>query len=115
MLVTVSEQCDQKIMALRDQEKQDIVDLKKENSKLYKKISDMRNEQTDLQSQVVKLQEELSAEYLKYRDECDARKLLVSDINDLRYQQEDMAMAKQGMKELEEEEIDPVTMRIALK
>ncbi|XP_074645033.1 translin-associated factor X-interacting protein 1-like [Tubulanus polymorphus] len=115
MLVTVSEQCDQKIMALRDQEKQDMVDLKKENSTLFKRISDMKNEQKDLQSQVAKLQEELAAEYLKYRDECDARKLLVSDINDLRYQQEDIAMAKQGMKELEEEEIDPVTMRIALK
>ncbi len=52
MLVTVSEQCDQKIMALRDEEKQEIVDLKKENQRLYKRIDDLRQEQVSLQTQV---------------------------------------------------------------
>ena len=66
--------------------------------------------------QVEKLQEELAAEYLRYRDECDARKLLVTDINDLKYQQEDMLMSKQSMEDLEEEEKDdPVTLKIALR
>ena len=65
--------------------------------------------------QVEKLQEELASEYLRYRDECDARKLLVSDINDLRYQQEDIALSKQGMKDLDEVEEDPVMLKIALK
>ena len=63
-----------------------------------------------------KLQEELAAEYLRYRDECDARKLLVTDINDLRYQQEDMLMSKQSMEDMEEEEKDdPITLKIALR
>ena len=66
--------------------------------------------------QVEKLQEELAAEYLRYRDECDARKLLVTDINDLKYQQEDMLMSKQSMEDLEaEEKDDPVTLKIALR
>ena len=81
MLVTVSEQCDQKIMALRDQEKQgtmtyltfvkftkhsstlshvliiaihatDSVDLKNENKRLYKRIDELRQDQLSLQSQV---------------------------------------------------------------
>ena len=51
-----------------------------------------------------------------YRDECDARKLLVSDINDLRYQQEDYQKA-QGNQEATPAEAkeDPVKMKIALK
>ncbi len=62
------------------------------------------------------MSEELAAEYLRYRDECDARKLLVSDINDLKYQQEDMLMSKQSMEELEEgEKDDPITLKIALR
>ena len=67
-----------------------------------------------IQFQVDKLQEELAAEYLKYRDECDARKILISDMNDLRNQQEDMVMSQQAMEE-EEEKDDPITLKIALK
>ena len=52
MLVTVSEQCDQKIMALRDQEKQEMVDLKNENKRLYKKIDTLRQDQLSLEAQV---------------------------------------------------------------
>ena len=126
----------------------EIVDLKKENQRLYKRIDELRQEQVSLETQVCtrsyvyvrkhklvffvfltdnlflllshkqveKLQEELAAEYLRYRDECDARKLLVTDINDLKYQQEDMLMSKQSMEDLEEEEKDdPVTLKIALR
>ncbi len=65
--------------------------------------------------QVEKLQEELAAEYLRYRDECDARKLLLTDLNDLKYQQEDM-LAQQNAEDAEEEEKDdPLTLKIALR
>ena len=94
----------------------EIVDLKQENKQLYRKMDELRQEQVSLQTQVEKLQEELATEYLKYRDECDARKMLVSDINELRYQQEDILMAKNSMDELEEgEKDDPITLKIALK
>lgn len=112
MLVTVSEQCDQKIMAIREGEKQEMTDLKQENKNLNKKIEDLRNEQKDLLTQVVKLQDELSNQYQLYRDERDARKLLQSDINDLRYQQEDYQMSQKQSTEVEE---DPVMLKIALK
>lgn len=116
MLVTVSEHCDQKVMALRNEEKQEIVDLKNENKRLMKKIDGLHGEQGNLEAQVEKLQEELAAEYLRYRDQCDARKMLVADINDLRNQQEDMIMSKQSMDELEEgEKDDPITLKIALR
>ncbi|ELT95990.1 hypothetical protein CAPTEDRAFT_174103 [Capitella teleta] len=115
MLVTVSEQCDQKIMAIRDQEKQEMKDLKEQNRGLFGRIDELCQEKLDLEAQVEKLQEELAAEYLRYRDECDARKLLVADINDLRYQQEDVLRSKKNSKENEEEKDDPVMLRIALK
>ncbi|PIK45531.1 putative translin-associated factor X-interacting protein 1-like [Apostichopus japonicus] len=83
MLVTVSEQCNQKIMAFREEERQDITNLKQEKLELLEKIDAMKEEHISLQMQIEKLQDEVAVEYMKYRDECDARKLLVSDINDL--------------------------------
>ena len=72
----------------------------------------MHNNQRDLLTQVSKLQDELANQYKLYRDERDARKLLQSDINDLRYQQEDYQMSQ---KQENEEEDDPVMIKIALK
>jgi len=86
--------------------------MKQENKNLYKKIEDMHNNQRDLLTQVSKLQDELANQYKLYRDERDARKLLQSDINDLRYQQEDYQMSQ---KQENEEEDDPVMIKIALK
>jgi hypothetical protein len=43
MLVTVSEQCDQKIMAIRDQEKQEMKELRDENRRLYARIDALRD------------------------------------------------------------------------
>lgn len=89
--------------------------MRAENKSLYQKIEEMRNQQKDLEEQVSKLHDELAAEYQRYRDECDARKLLVADINDLRYQQEDYQMSKKNLQQLEEEHEDPLTLKIALR
>ena len=63
--------------------------------------------------QVERLQEELAAEYLKFRDECDARRLLVNDLNELRNQQEDLMRSDRG--QTTEKGEDPVILKIALK
>ena len=89
-----------------------MTDFKNENKGLYRKIEGLKNEQKDLQTQVNKLQDELASVYKQYRDERDARKLLQSDINDLKYQQEDYQMSQ---KQDTEEEEDPVMLKIALK
>ena len=60
-------------------------------------------------------QTKLEEEYHKYRDECDARKLLVADINDLRYQQEDYMASRGGAQANQETEEDPVILKIALQ
>ena len=114
MLVTVSEQCDQKIMDLREQENQDIEDLKADKRQLIKKIDQLREGEKDLLAQVEKLQDELAAEYLRYRDECDARKLLLVDINELRYEKEDAMERSKAMQEASANNEDPVTLKIAL-
>ncbi|XP_063951237.1 translin-associated factor X-interacting protein 1-like isoform X1 [Lytechinus pictus] len=115
MLVTVSEQCDQKIMALREDERQEMKDLKNEKQALLDRIGGMREEQFSLQMQIEKLQEKIAEQYQMYRDECDARKLLVSDINDLRYQQEDYQKAQGNQEVPAEAKEDPVKMKIALR
>ncbi|XP_041376142.1 translin-associated factor X-interacting protein 1-like [Gigantopelta aegis] len=115
MLVTVSEQCDQKIMALRDEEKKEILDLRQAIKKQSQEMSAMHNEKLDLQKQVERLQDELEELYHQYRNECDARKLLITDINDLRYQQEDYLMSKQNQQDTQTAADDPVIMKTALK
>lgn len=115
MLVTVSEQCNQKIMAFREEERQEMTDLKQEKLELLEKIDAMKEEHQSLQMQIGKLQDEVALEYQKYRDECDARKLLVSDINDMRYQQEDFQKSQANQQQSEEEKEDPVKLKIALK
>ena len=49
----------------------------------------------------------------RYRDECDMRKLMVSDMNDMRHQQEDLKRAAgQGVIDADD---DPVRLKLALK
>ncbi|XP_053571884.1 translin-associated factor X-interacting protein 1 [Bombina bombina] len=111
LLVTVSEHCDQKIQAMHEEERLEIKTLKHEKLSLMKMIEKMNEDKYSLQAQVSKLQEELAEAYLQYRNECDARKLLISDINELRYQQEDMKSSHIHDKHGD----DPVTLAIALK
>ena len=44
--------------------------------------------------QVSKLRKNLAEEYLRYLTERDARKILIADLNELRYQREDMSLAQ---------------------
>lgn len=97
----------------KQEEKSDMLDMKKENQRLHNIISRLREEQVSLQVQVEKLQEEVAAEYLRYRNECDARKMLIADINELKYQQED---AKKPSTEEDGEGKEDVTfIKLALK
>jgi hypothetical protein len=89
--------------------------LKAENRKLYERIDELRNEQVSLHKQVERLEEDLASTYLRYRDEYDARKLLIADMNELRVQHEETLAAKNSAEALQGEKEDPVMLRIALK
>uniref|UniRef100_A0A8C5N2F0 Translin-associated factor X-interacting protein 1 N-terminal domain-containing protein n=1 Tax=Leptobrachium leishanense TaxID=445787 RepID=A0A8C5N2F0_9ANUR len=111
MLVSVSEECDQRIQAMYQDERLEIKTLKIEKQGLLKMIDKMKEENSYLHAQVSKLQEELANAYLLYRNESDARKLLITEINDLKYQQDTMKTSSKN-DELGE---DPVTLALALK
>ena len=52
MLVTLADQCDQKLMQYRDEEKVEIDQLKEEKKKLLSIITELKQEMESLQSQV---------------------------------------------------------------
>jgi len=92
-------------------------DLKAKNRQLYEKIDELRNEHVSLKDQVSRLEQDLAAQYLRYRDEFDARKLLIADVNALRHQNEELSLSagKSNAESNEAHEEDPVMLRIALR
>ncbi|XP_008138142.1 translin-associated factor X-interacting protein 1 [Eptesicus fuscus] len=110
-LVTVNEDCKERILAMRAEERSEISMLKKEKMGLLKLIDKKNEEKISLQSEVTKLRKSLAEEYLRYLTERDARKILIADLNELRYQREDMSLAQSPGVWGE----DPVKLTLALK
>ncbi|XP_044111851.1 translin-associated factor X-interacting protein 1 isoform X5 [Neovison vison] len=110
-LVTVNEDCNEKILAMRAEERYEISMLKREKMNLLKLIDKKNEEKISLQSEVSKLRKNLAEEYLRYLSERDARKILIADLNELRYQREDMSLAQSPGIWGE----DPVKLTLALK
>jgi len=116
MLVTLADECDHKLMQYREEDKVEIKELKEEKRKLLEMIAQLKNEKHSLKIQVDKLQNELAEEHEKLRNEQDKRKLLIMDLNDLRFQQEaEREKKKSENTSNEENKDDPVTLKIALK
>ncbi|CAF2385844.1 unnamed protein product [Rotaria sp. Silwood2] len=114
-LVLLSEQCDKKLMQYRKEEREEILLLKEEKRRLQQSIRQLTNQNQNLETNIQRLQEEVSNQYQLYRKELDARKLLINDANDLRNQQEKRADEKEGLDEQGMKKEDPIMMRIALK
>nr|XP_054309961.1 translin-associated factor X-interacting protein 1 isoform X9 [Pongo pygmaeus] len=110
-LVTVNEDCNERILAMKAEEKHEISLLKKEKMNLLKIIDKKNEEKISLQSEVTKLRKNLAEEYLHYLSERDARKILIADLNELRYQREDISLAQSPGIWGE----DPVKLTLALK
>ncbi|XP_074058291.1 translin-associated factor X-interacting protein 1 isoform X2 [Macrotis lagotis] len=111
MLVNISEECNEKILAIRAEERYEIKMLKKEKINLLKLIDKKNEEKISLQTQVAKLRKNLAEEYLHFLNERDARRILIADLNELRYQREDMSLAQSPGVGGE----DPVKLTLALK
>ncbi|XP_036881334.1 translin-associated factor X-interacting protein 1 isoform X3 [Manis javanica] len=110
-LITMNEDCNEKILAMRAEERHEISMLKKEKMNLLKLIDKKNEEKISLQSEVTKLRKNLAEEYLRYLSERDARKILIADLNELRYQREDMSLAQSPGIWGE----DPMKLTLALK
>jgi len=116
MLVNVNDQCEQKVLNLKQDDKKDLALAKKRNADLDDVILTLKEEIISLKQQVKKCQDEVEDVYKKYRDESDSKKLLIQSLNDLKYQQEDSKRESGGENgDVEGNEEDSVFLRIALK
>ncbi|XP_051884493.1 translin-associated factor X-interacting protein 1 isoform X2 [Pristis pectinata] len=112
MLVTTTENCEQRILALREEEKIEIQSLRCERTQLLEKIDNLIEVQDSLKIQVSKLQEDWQLSMNDIGEQNDARKLLISDMNNLRLQQEESDDSQ--TKEADAVE-DSVKLKLALK
>ncbi|XP_060537576.1 translin-associated factor X-interacting protein 1 [Pantherophis guttatus] len=112
VLVTASDQCTQQILAFQEQEKIEIAKLKEERLYLLKLIDKMKEEKCSLETQVAKLRKTVAEEYLRYLNECDARKLLLLDLNEMYRQKEELRLTKEQEDVLDE---DTVKLKVALR
>ncbi|XP_053905408.1 translin-associated factor X-interacting protein 1 isoform X1 [Malaclemys terrapin pileata] len=112
MLVSVSDECTRQIVALQEEEKAEITRLKKEKLYLLKLIDKMKEEKGSLQTQVNKLRKNVAKEYMRYINECDARKLLLADLNEMRNQQLEMSLRQ--VQEVKGEDLVKVTLALKI-
>uniref|UniRef100_A0A9J8DEM9 Translin-associated factor X interacting protein 1 n=1 Tax=Cyprinus carpio carpio TaxID=630221 RepID=A0A9J8DEM9_CYPCA len=110
-LVLVSEQCEKRILDQRVQERDELRALKRECQRLQRVIESMRGQQTALQIQVDHLKEDLATQYQLYRDERDARKLLITRISTMTSTQD----TEHDDNNEEDESEDPVVVKMALQ
>ncbi|XP_044049204.1 translin-associated factor X-interacting protein 1 isoform X2 [Siniperca chuatsi] len=106
----MTEECDRKIQARWAEEQAEIGALKKEKQQLKTDIEAMREKEKAMQAVMDCLQSELSNQYLQYREERDARKLLIWQLNDLTRDKEE-----HPADENTEEAKDPVELQLALR
>ncbi|XP_066494078.1 translin-associated factor X-interacting protein 1 [Tiliqua scincoides] len=112
VLVTASDQCTRQVLEYQEQEKDEIVRMKKDRLHLLKLIDQMKEEKCSLETQVSMMRKTVAAEYLRYLNESDARKLLLIDLNEMYRLKEEMKVIKvpdEGKGE------DSVKLTLALK
>lgn len=111
MLETMREECERRILEVKREEKREEAEVRQENKRLISVIDKMKSEELSYQSQIDKLQEEMAELYKNYRLECDARKILVSEYNDLKFRQQEQKTEDDGNADQGE---DPVVLKLKL-
>ncbi|NXA41622.1 TXIP1 protein, partial [Eudromia elegans] len=110
----VSEECTQQILALQENERDEINKLKQEKQNLLKFIEKMKEEKSSLEIQVEHLKKSLAEEYLRYLNEHHARKLLLADMNEMHSEQLGLTPHQvQGRENVKSEDV--VKLTLALK
>ncbi|KAK3570360.1 hypothetical protein QTP86_018560, partial [Hemibagrus guttatus] len=105
-MVLLSEQCEEKILGLREQERTEITALKQQRQHLQQVVESMKEQQSALRTQVSYLEADLARQYVLYREERDARRLLIDNISSMSYSPQEPGYA------LDE---DPVNLKLALE
>ncbi|TNN38898.1 Translin-associated factor X-interacting protein 1 [Liparis tanakae] len=107
-----TEECDRRIQARWAEEQAEIGALKREKQQLQRDVEVMREKDKATQAVVDRLQSELSNQYLQYREERDARQLLIWQLNDLT---RGSVKGNRPMDENTGGAQDPVQLQLALK
>ncbi|XP_046720087.1 translin-associated factor X-interacting protein 1 isoform X3 [Silurus meridionalis] len=82
-IVLLSDQCEKRILDLREQERAEITALRQKQQHLLQVIESMKEQQRTLLTQVLYLEKDLAKQYVLYREERDARMLLIDDISSM--------------------------------
>ncbi|NXE83300.1 TXIP1 protein, partial [Cochlearius cochlearius] len=110
-VTTISEECTRQMLALQEQEKDEINTLKQENRRLLKFIDNMKEEKNSLQTQVEHLRTSVAEEYARYLNEHGARKLLLTKLNEIHNERPDTA--RHQLQDVKGEDV--VKLTLALK
>ncbi|XP_010209305.1 PREDICTED: translin-associated factor X-interacting protein 1 [Tinamus guttatus] len=110
-VTTVSEEYTQQILALQENERDEISMLKQEKQHLLKFIENMKEEKSSLEIQVERLKKSLAEEYLRYLNEHHARKLLLADMNEMHNEQ--LGLTLHQVQDVKSEDV--VKLTLALK
>ncbi|XP_053283178.1 translin-associated factor X-interacting protein 1 [Pleuronectes platessa] len=108
----VREECERKIQARSGEEQVEIGALKREKQQLQRDIEAAREKDTGTQQVVEHLQCELSNQYLRYREERDARRLLIGQLS---YLTRASGKEEHSADENTEEAKDPEALQLALR
>ncbi|XP_016888367.2 translin-associated factor X-interacting protein 1 isoform X2 [Cynoglossus semilaevis] len=108
----VKEECERKIQARWGEEQAEIGALKREKQQLQLDMEAMRENEKALQAVLEHMQYELSNQYLLFREERDARKLLIEQLSDVTHTSVKKELPA-GENSVEAK--DPVELQLALK
>merc|ERR1719219_436284 len=114
-LLVISEKCEAKLADHKQSQIQQLVEAQKDAEQLKSKIKEYQQDKEWYQAQVDKLKLELSETYKQYRDERDARKILVAELRSQQAADAGEAENKEKeSKDQEKESLDPVKLALAL-
>ncbi|TPP57483.1 Translin-associated factor X-interacting protein 1 [Fasciola gigantica] len=114
-LWTIYQECDERILAMQKRERPELEELQHKISQLKCVISEQKEEQTMMQLEIEKLKESLEEEHARYRHESDARNLLITEINTMRNQYNEIEGVARQTQAIAKEAGDPTLLKIALE
>ncbi|KAF7232165.1 hypothetical protein EG68_07758 [Paragonimus skrjabini miyazakii] len=114
-LWTITQECDQRVIALQKREKPEVEHLRHQIVKLKSVISEQAEEQVMLKMEIERLIKALEDEHCQYRHESDAKHLLITEINALRTHYDELDDLARQTQAKNNEVGDPTLLRVALE
>ncbi|CAH8502452.1 unnamed protein product [Schistosoma turkestanicum] len=112
-LWTISQECDERILKIQNRERPELSSLKREIIRLRDIVSQLKEDKISLETQVEHLTQSVKEEHDKFRFESDAKLLLISEMNAMKAQFDEMEGSSKQTQSNQHD--DPVLLRIALE